>query len=100
MASLPKDAAAQTRRHPEAVRRPEGWAAKAIVAALVALGAVAAAWLLLRLFPVILVFVGALFLVGTLNPIVRWGEARGVKRNVAVGIVFAALFVVALGLFV
>ncbi len=68
-----------------------------MVAALVALCALAAAWLLIRLLPVLLVFVAALFLVGTLNPIVRWVEARGVKRNVAVGVVFGTLFVVALG---
>jgi predicted PurR-regulated permease PerM len=52
----------------------------------------AAAFLLVRLFPVILVLVAALFLVGTLNPIVEWFEARGMARGWAIALVFT-LFV-------
>jgi predicted PurR-regulated permease PerM len=99
MASLPRDVGAPVPGRFESVRRSESWLGKVVVA-LVALGALAATWLVLRLFPVLLVLVGALFVVGTLNPIVRWGVARGVKRNVAVGLVFGALFLVTLGLLV
>ncbi|HEX4336168.1 MAG TPA: AI-2E family transporter [Polyangiaceae bacterium] len=97
MASLPRDVVTTRDSGFESLKRPEGWTRKAVIAALVALGTFAAAWLLIRLLPVLLVFVGALFLIGTLNPIVEWVEGRGVKRNVAVGVVFGGLLVVVLG---
>ena len=56
---------------------------------------VACLWLLTRLWPVFLVLVVALFLVGTLSPAVSWMEARRVKRGLGIAIVFTLLFVVA-----
>ena len=55
------------------------------------LAAIAAVWLSVRLLPVMLVLVVALFLVGTLNPVVEWLEGRKVKRRVAIAIVFGNL---------
>ncbi len=55
--------------------------------------AIAAVWLFLRLVPVLLVLVVALFLVGTLNPVVEALEARGVKRRTGIGLVFVSVFV-------
>ena len=54
---------------------------------------IAAAVVLLRLAPVVLCLVFALFLVGTLTPAVAWIEARGVRRLYAIVGVFALLFV-------
>jgi predicted PurR-regulated permease PerM len=56
----------------------------------------AGVWLSVRLLPVMLVLVVSLFLVGTLNPVVEWLEARGVKRRLAIAIVFANLLVTTL----
>jgi predicted PurR-regulated permease PerM len=50
-------------------------------------------WLSMRLLPVALVLMVALMIVGTLTPAVVWLERRRVHRVVAIGIVFAALFV-------
>jgi putative heme transporter len=64
---------------------------------LVALVLVAAsAWLLIRLWPVLLVVVAALVVVGTLSPAVRWLEEKRVGRGAGIAIVFAAFFVLAL----
>jgi len=52
-------------------------------------------WLLIRLWPVLLVLVVALLIVGTMSPAVSWMEARRVKRGLAIAIVFTLLFVVA-----
>jgi predicted PurR-regulated permease PerM len=48
-------------------------------------------WLLIHLFPVVLVVVVALFLVGTLNPAVSWLQRRGIKRGYGIAIVFTAI---------
>ena len=56
---------------------------------------VACMWLLIRLWPVFLVLVVALLIVGTMSPAVSWMEARRVKRGLAIAIVFTLLFVVA-----
>lgn len=61
--------------------------------ALLALGSIAAAWLFLQLWPILLVVIVALMIVGMLNPTVEKLEARGVRRGRAIGIVFAGLFV-------
>ncbi|WLI88473.1 AI-2E family transporter [Massilia sp. R2A-15] len=55
---------------------------------------VVAVALLTRLVPVILVLIAALMLVGTLNPTVEALERRKINRNVAIGVVFAAMLVV------
>ncbi len=52
------------------------------------------AWLLVRLWPVLLVLVVALMIVGTLGPVLAWLEARGVRRGVGITIVFSALLVI------
>jgi putative heme transporter len=56
---------------------------------------VAGMWLLIRLWPVFLVLVVALLIVGTISPAVSWMEGRRVKRGLAIAIVFTLLFVVA-----
>jgi predicted PurR-regulated permease PerM len=51
------------------------------------------AWVLLHVLPVVLVIVAALFLVGTLNPLVEWLEAHHVKRSWGIALVFGAMLV-------
>ncbi len=51
-------------------------------------------WLVVRLWPVLLVLVVALLLVGTMSPAVGWMEARRVRRGLGIAIVFTLLFVV------
>jgi predicted PurR-regulated permease PerM len=55
-------------------------------------------WLLIQLFPVVLVVVVALFLVGTLNPTVEWLERHGIKRGWGIAIAFTGMSVGVLGL--
>ncbi len=57
---------------------------------------VAGLWLLIRLWPVFLVLVVALLIVGTMSPAVSWMEARGVRRGLGIAIAFTLLFVVAM----
>ncbi|HUJ60907.1 MAG TPA: AI-2E family transporter [Kofleriaceae bacterium] len=52
---------------------------------------VAAVWLLLRLWSVLVVVVVALVLVGTLDPLVAWFERRGLRRGRAVIVIFFLL---------
>ena len=61
---------------------------------------VALSFIVLRLAPVVLVVIVALFLVGTLNPAVEWLEAKGVKRTRAIGFVFVTIFAVLAGVLV
>jgi predicted PurR-regulated permease PerM len=49
---------------------------------------VAAIWLLNALLPILMVLVTSLILLGTLNPFVGWIERHGVKRYLAIAIVF------------
>jgi predicted PurR-regulated permease PerM len=59
-----------------------------------------AGWMLLKLAPVLLVLVGALMLVGALNPIVEWFERHRFRRGAAIGVVFfLAVGLMGLGLF-
>jgi predicted PurR-regulated permease PerM len=51
-------------------------------------------WGLIRLWPVILVLVVALLIMGTLSPAVQWLESRRVRRGLGIAIVFTALFTV------
>jgi predicted PurR-regulated permease PerM len=55
---------------------------------------VACIWLLIRLWPVFLVLVVALLIVGTMSPTVSWMEARRVKHSLGIVIVFILFFVV------
>ncbi len=52
-------------------------------------------WLLVKLWPVFLVLVVALLIVGTMSPAVSWMESKHVKRGLAIGVVFTLFFVVA-----
>ena len=63
-----------------------------IIAVLVAL----AAWTLARLLPALLVLLGALIIVGTLNPAVRWLGARNIRRGAGIAIVFSLLLLIVL----
>ncbi len=63
----------------------------------IALAMAAAAWLLIKLSAVVLVIVVALMLVGMLNPVVDKLEARGMRRHLAIGTVFAAVLVAIVG---
>lgn len=61
--------------------------------ALIALGSVAAAWLFMQLWPILLIVIVALMIVGMLNPMVAKLEGRGMRRGWAIAIVFGVLFV-------
>jgi predicted PurR-regulated permease PerM len=71
---------------PESVKRVTLWA----------LGAVAAAWLVVQLWPVAVLVVTALIVVGTLNPLVKRLERRGLRHRTALALV--VLSVVGVGL--
>jgi predicted PurR-regulated permease PerM len=58
---------------------------------LIALLLVAVAWIAALLGPVILASIGALILVGTLNPLVGWMESRGLGRTMSIVLVFLAM---------
>ena len=60
---------------------------------LMALLMIAAVWVLVKLLPVVLMFVAALVLVGTLNPIVGWLEQKRIRRKGAIAIVFGSAVV-------
>ncbi len=62
-------------------------------------GAIGGVWVLLRLWPVLLVIVVALMVVGLLSPFITGLERRGLRRGHAIGIVFVGMLVAA-GLFV
>jgi len=53
-------------------------------------------WLLIRLWPVLLVLIVALLVAGTLSPAVRWLEEKRVRRGFGIAIVFTVFFIVAL----
>jgi predicted PurR-regulated permease PerM len=53
---------------------------------------VSAAWLLVYLFPVLLILVASLMIVGTLNPAVQWLEGRRIRKRIAIAIIFSVLF--------
>lgn len=52
-------------------------------------------WLLIRLWPVILVLVVALFILGTLSPTVLWLEERRIRRGFGITIVFTGVITLA-----
>jgi predicted PurR-regulated permease PerM len=57
---------------------------------------VASLWLLIRLWPVLVVLVAALVVVGTLSSAVSWLEEKRVRRGVGIAVVFTIFFVLAL----
>ncbi len=54
---------------------------------------VACLWLLIKLWPVFLVLVVALLIVGTMSPVVSWIEGHHYSRNLGIAIAFIFLFV-------
>ena len=65
-----------------------------VIAVLVAL----AAWTLVQLLPALLVLLGALIIVGTFNPAVRWLVARNIRRSAGIAIVFSLLLLLVLAM--
>lgn len=65
-----------------------------VIAVLVAL----AAWTLVQLLPALLVLLGALIIVGTFNPAVRWLVARNIRRGAGIAIVFSLLLLLVLAM--
>ena len=63
-----------------------------IIAVLVAL----ATWTLVKLLPALLVLLGALIIVGTLNPAVCWLVARSICRRASIALVFSLLLMLVL----
>lgn len=57
---------------------------------------VAGCWLLVKLWPVLLVLLAALMIVGTVGPMVEWLVSRGFSRAWGIAIVFAGGIVAAL----
>jgi predicted PurR-regulated permease PerM len=55
-------------------------------------------WMLSRLAPAILVLVAALMIVATLYPMITWMERHGMRRGMAIAIVFASLLLVLVAL--
>jgi len=55
-------------------------------------------WLLVRLWPILLLIVVALILAGTLSPVVAWLERHRVRRPVALGLILLALVGAIVGL--
>jgi len=64
---------------------------------LLAIAALAAVWLFIHLWPVVLVIVVALMVVGALNPIVELLQKRKIKRGYAIAIVCFGLALVTAG---
>ena len=62
--------------------------------AVIALVTIAAVWLFLQLWQILLLIVVALMFVGMLNPFVEKLEKRGLRRTYATAMVFGALFLV------
>ncbi len=61
---------------------------------LLAVLTIAGCWIGIQLLPVLLVVVVAIFLVGTLNPAVKWLQRRGIGRGTGIAAVFLALLVI------
>lgn len=55
-----------------------------------------AAWMLLRLLPALLVLLGALIIVGTLNPALCWLVTHNIRRGTGIAIVFSLLLLLVL----
>ncbi|MDB6164014.1 MAG: hypothetical protein JWL98_1446 [Xanthomonadaceae bacterium] len=58
----------------------------------------AASWMLIRLVPAVMVLLVALMIVGTLNPAVRWLQARAIGRGASIAIVFGVLLLLGIAL--
>jgi predicted PurR-regulated permease PerM len=65
--------------------------------ALIAVVTIAAVWLFLQLWQILLVIVVSMMLVGMLNPFVDWFEKRKIGRGYGIAIVFGTLFLAVAG---
>nr|WP_217345655.1 AI-2E family transporter [Noviherbaspirillum sp. L7-7A]MBV0879965.1 AI-2E family transporter [Noviherbaspirillum sp. L7-7A] len=74
-----------------AVRKPTLQVEITPLSMVVALLLAGMVWMLARLAPVILVLVTALMIVATLYPMISWLERHGLRRGMAIAIVFASL---------
>ncbi len=66
--------------------------------AIIAVATLASVWLFIRLWPVVMVIVVALMIVGALNPLVEGLRTHKIKRSYAIGLVFFGLLLVSAGL--
>ena len=66
--------------------------------ALIAVAALAAVWLFTHLWPILLVIVVGLMIMGALNPAVEWLMRHKVGRSYAIALVFLAMLLVSVGL--
>ena len=62
----------------------------------ITIAVMAGAWMLFRLTPVLIMIVGALMLVGLLNPVVARLQHLGARRSVSIGLVFIVLLALVL----
>lgn len=53
----------------------------------------ASLWLAIHLWPIILVLIVALLIMGTLSPVVQWLEEHRVRRGLGIALVFTGVFV-------
>jgi hypothetical protein len=74
-----------------AVRKPTLQVEMTPLSMVVALLLAGMVWMLARLVPVILILVTALMIVATLYPVINWIERHGLRRGMAIAIVFASL---------
>ncbi len=66
--------------------------------ALIAVASLGSVWLAIQLWPIALVVVVSLMIVGALNPLVEWLTRHRVKRLYAIGLIYFGLFLVGAGL--
>ncbi|HEX3850815.1 MAG TPA: AI-2E family transporter, partial [Polyangiaceae bacterium] len=66
--------------------------------AIIAVATLAAVWLFIHLWPVVMVVVVALMIVGALNPAVEWLRGHKLKRSYAIGLVFFGMLLASAGL--
>ncbi len=66
--------------------------------ALIAVATLASVWLFIHLWPVVLVVVVALMIVGAVNPIVESLQRHKVRRGLAIAVVFLSMLLVSAGL--
>jgi predicted PurR-regulated permease PerM len=83
----------QPRRRRRKLRRRLDISFESLIRAVVV---VLGCWLLVKLWPVLLVLLAALMIVGTVGPMVEWLESRGLSRSWGIAIVFGGGIVVVL----
>ena len=66
--------------------------------ALIAVAALAGVWLFIQLWPIALVIVVAVMIVGALNPMVEWLSRHRIRRPYAIALVFFGMLLIGAGL--